>query len=278
MSKSDPTPSQIQEALAYAEQEVRRSLMASLAAMLGESSLQAQTASQLAKPDDLLWFQQEFNPSEIGSLFLGFSKASAVQVGHKLLAASGLEREGDDTALGTLKEVLAQVGGALATSFSARVKKTVSAGTLVEKEPESPSANNIAIQVNSSGKDLAVVVVHFMPQLIHSLIESAMATERSPAIVPSSAPTASNTRNLELLLDVEMPVSVSFGRAQLPLKDVIKLTAGSIVELDRAVSEPVEIIVNNAVIAHGEVVVVEGNFGVRITQIMSKQDRLRSLG
>jgi flagellar motor switch protein FliN len=73
-------------------------------------------------------------------------------------------------------------------------------------------------------------------------------------------------------------VSVSFGRAQLPLKDVIKLTAGSIVELDRAVSEPVEIIVNNAVIAHGEVVVVEGNFGVRITQIMSKQDRLRSLG
>ena len=278
MSKSDPTPSQIQEALAYAEQEVRRSLVASLTAMLGESSLQAQTASQLAKPDDPLWFRQDFNPSEIGSLFLGFSKASAVQVGHKLLTASGLEGEQDDTALGTLKEVLAQVGGALATSFSARVKKTVSAGPLAEKEPDSPSANNIAIQVSSSGKELAMVVVYFMPQLIHSLIESVTATERSPAVVPPSAPTASNTRNLDLLLDVEMPVSVSFGRAQLPLKDVIKLTAGSIVELDRAVSEPVEIIVNNAVIAHGEVVVVEGNFGVRITQIMSKQDRLRSLG
>jgi flagellar motor switch protein FliN/FliY len=278
MSKSDPTPSQIQEALAYAEQEVRRSLVASLDAMLGESSLQAQTASQQAKPDDPLWFQQEFNPSEIGSLFLGFSKATAVQVGHKLLAASGLEGEEDDTALGTLKEVLAQVSGALATSFSARTKKAVSAGTLAEKEPDSPSANNIAIQVNSSGKELAVVVVYFMPQLIHSLIESATTMERSPAVVPPSAPTASNTRNLDLLLDVEMPVSVSFGRAQLPLKDVIKLTAGSIVELDRAVSEPVEIIVNNAVIAHGEVVVVEGNFGVRITQIMSKQDRLRSLG
>ena len=278
MSKSDPTPSQIQEALAYAEQEVRRSLVASLTAMLGESSLQAQTASQLAKPDDLLWFRQDFDPSEIGSLFLGFSKANAVQVGHKLLAASGLEGEQDETALGTLKEMLAQAGGALATSFSARVKKTVSAGTLAEKEPDSPSANNIAIQVSSSGKELAMVVVYFMPQLIHSLIESVTVTERSPAVVPPSVPTASNTRNLDLLLDVEMPVSVSFGRAQLPLKDVIKLTAGSIVELDRAVSEPVEIIVNNAVIAHGEVVVVEGNFGVRITQIMSKQDRLRSLG
>lgn len=278
MSKSEPTPSQIQEALAYAEQEVRRTLVASLAAMLGETSLQAQTASQQAKPGDPLWFHQEFNPSEIGSLFLGFSKANAVQVGQKLLAASGLEGEGDDTALGTLKEVVAQMGGALATSFSARVQKTVSAGTLTEKEPDSPSANNIAIQVNSSGKELAIVVVYFTPQLIHSLIESATATERSPAVVPPLASTASNTRNLDLLLDVEMPVSVSFGRAQLPLKDVIKLTAGSIVELDRAVSEPVEIIVNNAVIAHGEVVVVEGNFGVRITQIMSKQDRLRSLG
>jgi flagellar motor switch protein FliN/FliY len=50
------------------------------------------------------------------------------------------------------------------------------------------------------------------------------------------------------------------------------------VELDRTVAEPVEIIVNNAVIAQGEVVVVDGNFGVRITQILSKQDRLRSLG
>jgi flagellar motor switch protein FliN/FliY len=86
-----------------------------------------------------------------------------------------------------------------------------------------------------------------------------------------------NTKNLDLLLDVEMPVSVSFGRAQLPLKHLIKLTTGSIVELGRSVSEPVDIIVNNTVIARGEVVVVGGNFGVRIKEILSKQDRLRTL-
>ena len=82
---------------------------------------------------------------------------------------------------------------------------------------------------------------------------------------------------MDLLLDVELPVSVSFGQAQLPLRDVIKLTTGSIIELNRTISEPVEVIVNNCVIARGEVVVVEGNFGIRIQQVVSRQERLRSI-
>jgi flagellar motor switch protein FliN len=80
-----------------------------------------------------------------------------------------------------------------------------------------------------------------------------------------------------LLLDVEMPVSVSFGRAQVQLKDVLKLTTGSVVELNRAIADPVEVIVNNCVIARGEVVVVDGNFGVRIQNVISRQERLRTL-
>ena len=84
-------------------------------------------------------------------------------------------------------------------------------------------------------------------------------------------------RTLDLLLEVELPISVSFGRSQMRLKDLVKLNTGSIVELNRSVSEPVEIIVNNCVIARGEVVVVEGNYGVRIKQIISRQERLRSL-
>jgi flagellar motor switch protein FliN/FliY len=78
-------------------------------------------------------------------------------------------------------------------------------------------------------------------------------------------------------MGVELAVSVSFGRVQLPLRDVLKLTAGSIIELNRTVDEPVEVIVNNCVVARGEVVVVEGNYGVRIDQIMSRQDRMEAL-
>jgi flagellar motor switch protein FliN/FliY len=81
-----------------------------------------------------------------------------------------------------------------------------------------------------------------------------------------------------MLLDVEMPVRVSIGRAHMPLKDVIKLTTGSVVELNRTVSELVDIVVNNCVVARGDVVVVEGNFGVRIREVLSKEDRMRRLG
>jgi flagellar motor switch protein FliN/FliY len=82
---------------------------------------------------------------------------------------------------------------------------------------------------------------------------------------------------MELLLDVELPVSISFGRTELPLKEVLKLTTGSIVELNRAVNEPVEILVNHCLVARGEVVVVDGNYGVRVQRIVSRQERLRSL-
>jgi flagellar motor switch protein FliN/FliY len=78
-------------------------------------------------------------------------------------------------------------------------------------------------------------------------------------------------------MEVDLPISVSFGRAQLALRDVLKLNSGSIVELNRTISDPVEIIVNNCVIARGEVVVVEGNYGVRIQQVISREERLRTL-
>ncbi len=90
-------------------------------------------------------------------------------------------------------------------------------------------------------------------------------------------PAGETSKTFDLLLDVEMPVSVSFGRAQVPLKDVLKLTTGAIVELNRAIGDPVEVIVNNCVIARGEVVTIEGNFGVRIQQVISRQERLRTL-
>jgi flagellar motor switch protein FliN/FliY len=94
--------------------------------------------------------------------------------------------------------------------------------------------------------------------------------------IPKDAPhTVSKT--FDLLLDVELPVSVSFGRAQVALKDVLKLTTGSIVELNRAIGDPVEVIVNDCVIARGEVVTIDGNFGVRIQEVISRQERLRNL-
>lgn len=84
--------------------------------------------------------------------------------------------------------------------------------------------------------------------------------------------------NIEMLLDVELPISVSFGHSEMSLKDVLKLGAGSVIELDKSVNDPVSIIVNRKPIAKGEVVMVDGNYGVRILEVESTADRILSLG
>jgi flagellar motor switch protein FliN len=78
-------------------------------------------------------------------------------------------------------------------------------------------------------------------------------------------------------LDVELPVGISFGKAELPMKDILKLTTGSTLELNRAINDPVEVLVNHSLIARGEVLMVDGNYGVRIRQIADRNDRLGSL-
>lgn len=84
--------------------------------------------------------------------------------------------------------------------------------------------------------------------------------------------------NLERILDIELPVNISFGLARRPLSEVLKLGPGALLELDRAVDEPVVVKVNNKVFARGEIVDVDGFYGVQITEIANTSDRIASLG
>ena len=83
--------------------------------------------------------------------------------------------------------------------------------------------------------------------------------------------------NVNLILDLELPIVIRLGSAEMTLQEVMRLAAGSIIELNKTVDEPVELLVNNRVIARGEVVVVEGNFAFRVTEIQSKSARIKSL-
>ncbi|MFJ8063812.1 flagellar motor switch phosphatase FliY [Psychrobacillus sp. NPDC096426] len=85
------------------------------------------------------------------------------------------------------------------------------------------------------------------------------------------------SRNLNLLLDIPLQVTVELGRTKRTVKDILELTSGSIIELDKLAGEPVDILVNNRHIAKGEVVVIDENFGVRITDILSQADRINNL-
>ncbi|GIN70465.1 flagellar motor switch phosphatase FliY [Bacillus sp. J14TS2] len=85
------------------------------------------------------------------------------------------------------------------------------------------------------------------------------------------------TKNLDMLLDIPLQVTVELGRTNRSVKDILELGAGSVIELDKLAGEPVDILVNSRLIAKGEVVVIDENFGVRVTDIVSQSDRLKKL-
>lgn len=82
---------------------------------------------------------------------------------------------------------------------------------------------------------------------------------------------------MERLLDVEMNVTVRFGKTEMPLREIVRFGVGSMIELNRTVDEPVELLVNNFSFARGEVVVIDGYYGVRITEIGSPEERSKTL-
>ncbi|MBC7106659.1 MAG: flagellar motor switch protein FliN, partial [Firmicutes bacterium] len=98
----------------------------------------------------------------------------------------------------------------------------------------------------------------------------------APAPVTARVPPVDEEK-LQLLLDIPLKVSVVLGRTRRPIKEVLEMAPGSIVELDALADEPVEVLVNGVPVARGEVVVVNENFGVRITSILSPAERVQCL-
>ncbi len=104
------------------------------------------------------------------------------------------------------------------------------------------------------------VVLYFANQLLEALSAGQEAADRS-------AEAALAAKNLKLVMDVELNVSLRFGQRQMPLRELLELGNGSVIELDRMVDEPVELFLDGKLIARGEAVVVDGNYGLRVTEI-----------
>ncbi len=103
-------------------------------------------------------------------------------------------------------------------------------------------------------------------------------SENSPSASQSTSPSMDEQDiNLDVILDVPITLSVEIGRAQVPIRDLLRYSQGSVIELDRLVSEPLDVLVNNTLIAHGEVVVVDDQFGIRLTDVISPSERVKKL-
>lgn len=235
--------------------------------------------------DQLLWWLQPLNLGPDASLTVGTPEQTWVNIGTRSLKMAGIEEVDRNDARGTYLEILQQAFSSFAQSLSGLAGYEITCEKGRQIPAVQPLAEMFAVTVAFSDETLPAAQVGLSLALLKTTSASAQQQAEAANEVPAAAPSApeaaatavSGPRTLDLLLDVELPVSVSFGRAKLPLKDVIKLTTGSIVELNRTVTEPVEIIVNNCVIARGEVVVIEGNYGVKISQIISRRERLRTL-
>jgi len=106
------------------------------------------------------------------------------------------------------------------------------------------------------------VLLYFAAPLLEALSASETAGQTCEAKAPTILP-----KNLKLVMDVELNVALRFGQRQMPLREVLELASGSVIELDRLVDEPVELLLDGKLIARGEAVVVDGNYGLRITEI-----------
>src|SRR6266700_2497690 len=96
-----------------------------------------------------------------------------------------------------------------------------------------------------------------------------------PRLAPGSAP--EGTQDLDLILDIPVNLTVELGRTKIPIKHILQLAQGSVVELDALAGEPMDVLVNGYLIAQGEVVVVNDKFGIRLTDIVTPSERMRRL-
>jgi flagellar motor switch protein FliN len=94
---------------------------------------------------------------------------------------------------------------------------------------------------------------------------------------PDSAAENKSDINMDVILDVPVTLSMEVGRTRVPIRNLLQLNQGSVVELERVAGEPLDVFVNGTLIAHGEVVVVNEKFGIRLTDVISPAERIRKL-
>ena len=139
--------------------------------------------------------------------------------------------------------------------------------------PLPPPEGAVVVQTTVVNNDdcSVSVAMYINPELAASLLPlSPVGSEAAEAVANTTvAPGVTNQEqvNLDLVMDVELNVTLRFGKRRLTLREVMELTSGSVVELDRELEEPVELLLNGMVIARGEAVVIDGNYGLRVTEV-----------
>jgi flagellar motor switch protein FliN len=247
-----------------------QALASALASMTGKTfTVAPEPEGEPAEMDQAMIWRQTFSCSSEPVLWVAAGKDVWESAGQLTLGAVGLDAVTEDDCRSTWQEILGQTMGGFAMALSDGIQHEITSvkGDVTRGEPAAAAWTYFAARSDDTVWRLKAA---WSKELI------ALYDPQAPDRKPAAGRDSTFSKTFDLLLDVALPVNVSFGKTFLQIREVLKLNTGSIVELNRFVTEPVDVIVNDCVIARGEVVVVDGNYGVRITQLASREDRLRS--
>ncbi len=218
----------------------------------------------------------------LGQQWLSFSAADSGTLLHPFLQeetiiAAELDPKQQDALAELLRQWSALAASALQAAFG-EVVLDVSLQATLEPMAQNPATASWLLHVNDGPRTLAVLL-EMDDAIIAALHRGTFIPAPASAPVNSSAEVQSLLRqgNLGLLMDVELGVMLRFGCRQATLREVLELTSGAVLELDREIQEPVDLLLNGRVIARGDVVVIDGNYGLRVTEVASPQQRVDSL-
>jgi len=247
-------------------------LAEAVAALLGETAVAAPSAG----PVDAGWAATLSCTGALeGHIVIGLPEADGRRISGLVM---GMDQDAsDDAVIDTLREVCGQAAGAVSQADAGQGLRLAVLGV----ERATGAFPGRAYTFTLPGD--------FAPRLvIRPLLEDAPAEASAPPMAAAVAAAAAgetrrdqnaqSVRNLDVILDIELPLAVRFGQTELPLLSLVRLGPGSVIDLKRSADEPVDVLVSGKVIARGEVVVVDGNYGVRVTEIVSTAERIRSLG
>ncbi len=218
----------------------------------------------------------------------------ATALGDMMLGGEGIEKEEMDADdLDATKEIMSNILGSLSTTLNAQKnmpKLSFNVESIDFKDVSSVVAfedfNHLLIfnlSIQSSMDNLSFAIdEQFYAKLSGQEIEVAKSNKEVPNVALEShggrySLCEEEIKNIELIKDVNLPIRVRIGYKKMLLKDVLSMDIGSVVELDQLANDPLEILVGDKVIAIGEVVIVDGNFGIQISDIGTKRERLEKL-
>ncbi len=236
-------------------------------------------ASMYETEASLEWWRQEFSLSPNAVLALGAHEQVWTALGSRVLRAEGIPDSETTAIRDSNRELMNQALSAVATAAGAGLYQEVTCGAAAQARGKAPWTPQWMVEIRYADAAIGPILFAVNPSFFDAPAPAVRPREEARVVTADAASDAakSDDYGFDLLRDVELPVAVSFGKTRLPLKDVLKLGIGSIVELNRTLTEPVDVVVNNCVVARGEVVVVDGNYGVRVLQVVGRKQRMEAM-